>query len=98
MDAVASRRNNNPETDIGKRVTVRPDGCWEYKHTQGGYGRHHVVGTVHRFVYETLIGPIPDGHVLHHECENKACVNPGHLTPMTPGDHSREHARRRRIA
>ena len=43
----------------------------------------------HRVAYELAFGPIPDGHVIHHECENRSCVNPDHLTAMSPSDHSR---------
>jgi hypothetical protein len=37
--------------------------------------------------YELLIGEIPKGHELHHTCENRLCVNPDHLKPLTRKDH-----------
>lgn len=63
--------------------------CWEW--TAGvnnrGYGYFHVaVGQspvgAHRFAYEQLVGPIPDGLVIDHLCRNPPCVNPDHLEPV----------------
>lgn len=45
--------------------------------------------SAHRAVYEDQIGPIPDGHDLHHLCEVQACVNPSHLEPIRHGPHAR---------
>lgn len=38
---------------------------------------------VHRLMYETLIGPIPNGLVIDHLCRNRSCVNPSHMEPVT---------------
>lgn len=37
----------------------------------------------HRFVYESLRGPIPHGLHLDHLCRVRNCVNPDHLEPVT---------------
>lgn len=34
---------------------------------------------LHRWVYEEMFGPIPDGMVLLHKCDNSLCINPEHL-------------------
>jgi IS5 family transposase len=64
------------------------DECWEW--TGGktlGYGTFWVAkGTrvkAHRFAYEWLVGPVPEGLSLDHLCRNRGCVNPAHLEPVT---------------
>jgi hypothetical protein len=37
----------------------------------------------HRAYYELENGPIPEGLVLHHLCEQTLCIRPGHLQLMT---------------
>ena len=37
----------------------------------------------HRFAYELLVGPVPEGLHLDHLCRVRHCVNPQHLEPVT---------------
>jgi hypothetical protein len=84
------------EAVLGTNIAPQADGCWMWLlSTSDGYAQHRLVGRVHRWTYETLVGPIDEGHVLHHTCGQKACVNPAHLVQITPGEHNREHARLR---
>lgn len=86
--------DDNAETRIGGLIQPQPDGCWLYAGRTDRYGTSRIAGehvTVHRFVYETLVGRIPPGHDLHHTCETPGCCNPDHLRPLTPRDHSRVH-------
>lgn len=45
---------------------------------------------VHRLAYETWVGPIPEGHVIRHKCDNPPCINPEHLETGTQGDNVRD--------
>lgn len=62
--------------------------CWVFSSTDRyGYGQYKFNGKnliAHRFAYERLAGPIPDGHDLDHQCDrHRNCVNPAHLEPAT---------------
>lgn len=77
-------------------------GCWVWTGSlfPSGYGRlayHGKSLRAHRFVYETLVGPLGDtqlDHVCHipevcnlgTDCPHRACVNPTHLRPSTARD------------
>ena len=54
-----------------------------------GYGQVMVDGKnhqVHRFMWESLVGPIPEGLTLDHLCRNPACWWTDHLEPVTRGE------------
>jgi hypothetical protein len=60
-----------------------PDECWPW--TAGcfdsGYGAFRLGQKqlrAHRFGYEALVGPIPDGLCVLHTCDNPPCQNPAH--------------------
>lgn len=67
------------------------NGCWFWTaHMVKGYGRLRFEGKVaaaHRVAYVLFVGPIPEGHDLHHVCVRRSCANPWHLQVVTRATH-----------
>ncbi|GGH34102.1 HNH endonuclease [Microbacterium album] len=81
-------------TDIEARFWSKVDksgDCWLWTAaTTYGYGRfaitkRQMIGA-HRFAWETVNGPVPDGMVIDHLCRIRLCVNPAHMEVVTNGE------------
>lgn len=83
---------------------IFPDrhGCWPWpgKPTPDGYGYVWLEPTpygyqtscpVHCYMYDALVGPIPEDHHMHHRCEKRPCWHPLHLESVTPTEHCERH-------
>lgn len=84
------------------KLLPRESGCieWTGGKTVGGYGTFAKRTTrgaeqkelAHRWAYEQVAGPIPEGLDIDHLCRNRACVNPEHLEPVTRAENIRRAA------
>ena len=71
--------------------TITESGCWEWNgsRNKSGYGVLNIenkILRVHRLAYTTWVGPIPEGQVVRHKCDNPPCMNPEHLELGTQND------------
>lgn len=99
----AARGPAQPPGPIGPDYEVDPlTGCWNWLKFKDrhGYGHKNLPRAeggkpvlAHRWVYEQLRGPIPDGASLDHLCRNPSCVNPDHLEPVTHTENVRRGAK-----
>ena len=79
------------------KIVASPNGCWIWQSgtNADGYGLFRVDGRMvraHRFAYELLVGPIPEGLELDHLCRVRNCVNPAHMEPVTHAENMRRGA------
>ena len=66
------------------RYVENADGCWLWTGPVNtkGYGQQGR-RIAHRILYESHVGPVPEGKQLDHLCRVRSCVNPEHLEPVT---------------
>ena len=88
--------------DVFESRYEKSDGCWIWRGGKNGYGYGifllpgEVPVRAHRYAYERVHGPIPEGMVVMHSCDNPPCVNPAHLSLGTRDDNNQDKKRKGR--
>ncbi len=79
-------RKTTPVLDrVLAKVSKTPGGCWEFMGARldSGYGKISLTRCkpifAHRAVFAAIKGPIPEGALVLHSCDNPPCCNPDHL-------------------
>lgn len=86
---------------LQSKVQINPDtGCWIFTNKGApssvpnkAYGRYQTGRKsymAHRRAYELYHGPIPEGMLVCHRCDNPKCCNPEHLFLGTNEDNTRD--------
>lgn len=81
-------------------VTIQPNTCWLWNGSKSkdGYGQFVLTARrgqkririgPYRFIWEYFNGPMPAGLEPDHTCNNRGCVNPEHIEPVTHAENQR---------
>lgn len=88
------------QTKLLYNCRLGESGCWIWVGPKDkGYGLTHYKNKsirAHRLSYEMFIGPIPEGLLIRHKCDNPSCINPDHLAPGTVQENVNDREARRR--
>src|SRR5690349_13982377 len=76
-------------------ITKLSTPCIEWDGTRHvkGYGQITIRGRTvraHRLAWEKANGPIPEGMMVCHKCDNPPCINPEHLFLGTSKDNAQD--------
>lgn len=100
ISILEGKKSNSIKKALAWEITKK--GCWEctsHKPDKNRYRSISVDGKkikLHRYMYEKYKGPIPDGFLIRHICDNPPCINPDHLLIGTPKDNTQDMCKRER--
>ena len=95
-------KNCSPQARIQKGSTIDPvTGCWNWNGGVNAKGYAHLkyemkMHRANRFSWAAFKGPIPDGLLVLHDCDNRLCVNPAHFFLGTARDNNEDRDRKGR--
>ena len=103
--SAAQNRGRRPLSErLAARLVRAEGGCLEWQGWRGTYGHGQimaedgrVIGT-HVAAWTLENGPVPEGHVIRHSCDNPPCCNPDHLLSGTPAENVQDAVERGRVA
>jgi hypothetical protein len=99
---------SKPAIERFKALTrIVPGACWEWlgSKSKDGYGQfvleakrghRRVRISPYRFIWEYFNGPMPGDREPDHTCNNRSCVNPAHIEPVTHSENQKRSYRRGR--
>lgn len=105
MPSDTAGRNDVFDDSVRRRfyaMTEEKGDCLEWTgwRNSQGYGKFGITSLksyrAHRFAYMLEIGPIPNGALVCHTCDNPACVRASHLFLGTQLDNMRDMVRKGR--
>ncbi len=103
LQSVSAKRRHaikNPKERFWSRINIQGLlDCWLWTGHVGsrnGYGYAGINELAHRLAWRYTYGAIPDGMFVLHKCDNRLCVNPGHLFLGTHEDNMRDMLRKDR--
>lgn len=91
--------------ELLKRYIIKdlgyPTPCWQFTQTNvPGYGVikvDHKKRAAHRISWIIHNGPIPNGMLICHKCDQRSCINPDHLFIGTYKDNSQDASQKHKI-
>lgn len=102
MTAGAVRRQSGADFWSRVALSADPGACWLCTggRSGSGYGVARWQGQqdyAHRIAYKSTYGPIPEGLVVRHTCDNPLCCRPEHLILGRHADNMADMAARGRV-
>jgi hypothetical protein len=89
--------------EVFQAIPSNEAGCmlWPMARSSNGYGHislNYKTLSAHKVAWELKFGAVPDGLVVMHKCDTRACVNVEHLQLGTYKDNMQDCSKKRRIA